>query len=40
MVGVILKATNSSLQKGMTFSRSMYVKNVMKQLAFKFEQPS
>ena len=40
MFGVILKATNSSFQKSMTFSRSIYVKKVMKLLAFIFEQPS
>ena len=40
MLGAILKATNSSLQKGMTFCRSTYVKKVMKLLAFIFEQPS
>ena len=40
MVGVILKATNSSFQKGITFCRSVYVKKVMKLLAFIFEQPS
>ena len=40
MFGAILKATNSSFQKGMTFSRSIYVKKVMKLLAFIFEQPS
>ena len=40
MFGVILKATNSSFQKGMTFCRSIYVKKVMKLLAFIFEQPS
>ena len=40
MFGAILKATNSSFQKGMTFCRSIYVKNVMKLLAFIFEQPS
>ena len=40
MFCVILKATNSSFQKGMTFCRSMYVKKVMKLLAFIFEQPS
>ena len=40
MCGAILKATNSSFKKGMTFCRSMYVKKVMKQLAFKIEQPS
>ena len=40
MFGAILKATNSSFQKGMTFCRRIYVKNVMKLLAFIFEQPS
>ena len=40
MLGAILKATNNSFQKGMTFCRSIYVKKVMKQLAFIFEQPS
>ena len=40
MFGAILKATTSSFQKGMTFCRSMYVKKVMKLLAFIFEQPS
>ena len=40
MFDVILKATNSSFQKGMTFCRSIYVKKVMKLLAFIFEQPS
>ena len=35
-----LKVTNSSFQKGMTFCRSIYVKKVMKLLAFIFEQPS
>ena len=40
MFGVILKATNSSFQKGMTCCRSIYVKKVMKLLAFIFEQPS
>ena len=40
MFGVILKATNSSFQKGMTFCRSIYVKKVMKLHAFIFEQPS
>ena len=39
MFGAILKATNSSFQKGMTFYRSIYVKKVMKLLAFIFEQP-
>ena len=40
MFDAILKATNSSFQKGMTFCRSLYVKKVMKLLAFIFEQPS
>ena len=40
MFGASLKATNSSFQKGMTFCRSIYVKKVMKLLAFIFEQPS
>ena len=40
MFGAILKATNSSFQKGMTFYRSIYAKKVMKLLAFIFEQPS
>ena len=40
MFVAILKATNSSFQKGMTFCHSIYVKKVMKLLAFIFEQPS
>ena len=40
MFGAILKAKNSSFQKGMTFCRSIYVKKAMKLLAFIFEQPS
>ena len=40
MFGAILKATNSSFWKGMTFCRSIYVTKVMKLLAFIFEQPS
>ena len=40
MFGAILKATNSSFQKGMTLCRSVYVKKVMKLLAFIFEQSS
>ena len=40
MFGAILKATNSSFQKGMAFYRSIYVKKVMKLLAFIFEPPS
>ena len=40
MFGAILKATNSSFQKGMTIYGSIYVKKVMKLLPFMFEQPS
>ena len=40
MFGVILKATKSSFPSGMPFCRSIYVKKVMKLLAFIFEQPS
>ena len=40
MFGAILKATNSSFQKGVIYCRSVYVKKVMKLLAFIFEQPS
>ena len=40
MFGAILKATNSSFQKGMAFCPSRYVENVMKLLAFIFEQSS
>ena len=42
MFGAILKATNtcSSIQKGIAFCRSIYVKKVMKLIAFIFEQPS
>ena len=40
MFSVILKATKSSFQKGITFCRSINVKKVMKLLAFIFEQPS
>ena len=40
MFGAILKVLYSSFQKGMTFCRSIYVKKVMKLLAFIFEQPS
>ena len=40
MFGAILKATNSSFQKGMTFCRGIYMQKVMKLLAFIFEQPS
>ena len=40
MFGAFLMATNSSFQKGMIFCRSIYVRKVMKLLAFIFEQPS
>ena len=40
MFGAILKVTNSSFQKSITFCRSIYVKKVTKLLAFIFEQPS
>ena len=40
MLGAILKATIGSFQKGITFCPSIYVKKVMKLLAFIFEQPS
>ena len=40
MFGAILKAKHNSFQKGMSFCRSIYVKKVMKLLAFIFEQPS
>ena len=34
MFDAILKTTNSSFQKGMAFCRNIYVKKVMKLLAF------
>ena len=40
MFGAILKSTNSSFPKCITFCRSIYAKKVMKLLAFIFEQPS
>ena len=40
MFSAILNATNSYFQKGMTFCRCIYVKKVMKLLAFIFKQPS
>ena len=40
MFGAIFKATNSSFQKGMTYCLSVYIKKVMKLLAFIFEHPS
>ena len=40
MFGTILKAMNSYFRKGMAFCRGIFVKKVMKLLAFIFEQPS
>ena len=40
MFGAILNATNSVFQKGIAVCRSIYVKRVMKLLAFIVEQPS
>ena len=40
MFGAILKSTDSSLPEGIAFCRSIYVKKVMKLLAFIFEKPS
>ena len=40
MFGASLKATNSSFQEWITFCRSIYVKKVMKLVAFVFEHPS
>ena len=40
MFGAILKATKCSFEKGMPFCRSVYVKKLMRLLAFIFEQPS
>ena len=40
MFGAILLATNSSFEKGMLFCLSIYMKKVMKLLAFILEQPS
>ena len=40
MFGAILKTAYSFFQKGMTFCRSIYVKKVVKLLAFIFEQSS
>ena len=37
MFGAILTTTNSSFQKGMEFCHSIYVKKVMKLLAFIFK---
>ena len=39
MFGVIFKATIIFFQKGMTYCHSIYVKKVIKLLAFIFEQP-
>ena len=38
MFGAILKATNSFFQKGMLFCLSIYMKKIMKLLAFIFGQ--
>ena len=40
MFGSKLKATNSSFQKSVIYCLNIYVKKVMKLLAFIFEQPS
>ena len=40
MFGTILKMTYSYFQKGMLFCPTIYMKKVMKLLAFIFEQPS
>ena len=40
MFGTIQKAANSSFHKGIACCRNIYVKKVMKLLAFIFEQPS
>ena len=40
MFSAIVKGTNSSFQKSMTFCRGIYLKKVMKLLAFIFEHPS
>ena len=40
MFGIVLKTTNSSFQKGMTFCLSTYIRKVIKLLAFIFEHPS
>ena len=40
MFGAIIKATDSSVHKGIPFCCSIYVQKVMKLLAFIFEQPS
>ena len=40
MFGVSLKAINISLQKRITFCRSIYLKKVMKLVALIFEHPS
>ena len=40
MFGAILMATNSTFQSDIAIYRSIYMKKVMKLLAFIFEQPS
>ena len=39
MLGAILKVTESSFLKGITFCRSIYVQKVMKLLAFILNSP-
>ena len=39
MFGASLKATNSNFQKRIAFCRSIYVKKVMKLVAFMFGNP-
>ena len=39
MFGAILTTTNSSFQKGMTFCRSIYLKEVMKLLSLYLNSP-
>ena len=39
MFGAIVKATNSSFQKGKLFCLSTYMKKVMELLTFIFERP-
>ena len=40
VIGASLNATNSYFQKHVRFSRSIYVKKVMKLVSFIFEHPS
>ena len=39
MFGVILNATTSSFQKGMPFCLSIYMRKIVKLLAYIFERP-